>query len=596
MLALLQQPPDVHHVGGVTGGVEPLDTRQVTVRQVLAGHLHVRVREAEHDGRAVLLDPVQHALAARVGVVDHRRPQHQTQQGVRHRRDVVARQRQQPRAGAAVQTVRQPAQRPVEQGRVGVERRLRDARGTGRVGDEDGVVRGVPERVVLRTVRPVLGGDLGLQCHERRRHVVLQVLLELLVPGLAGHDAHDPLPADVLAPGLQRHVGVHQGRDRADAGERHQVQREVGDRRGHDGDRVLGPHTLAPVEPGVGRHNLLQLAEGEHRRDGRRPERASCRRATAPARPGTRPYRGSRCSALPAPRARSSRIARRSSSLIIMVSSPVSCGGVRANLRRCRVGAVHGPVDQGCGGSEVALGIEEFVERVEARGPSVDESGLLQGTPQRIGRGHSQLRVPHRAGHGAPWPAAGPVPGRAPRTAARPPDCCRSGTGSRGPGRPPRPGPRASSAAVWLAPAASRRHSRSGCHSACHAPEDRSSSATIDWLSTSAYTGSCRAAVATRTLSTGFRFCGIAEDCPRPTAAGSATSAISVRDRTSTSAANLPSAPPTKLSTAARSAIGVRTACQGSAGRARPNSSATSVASRSSGWSSVAPAAIRWSW
>ncbi len=46
--------------------------------------------------------------------------------------------------------------------------------------------------------------------------------------------------------------------------------------------------------------------------------------------------------------------------------------------------------------------------------------------------------------------------------------------------------PASSSTAVWVAPPTSRKHSRSGCHSACQAPAGRSSSASRLWFSTRA--------------------------------------------------------------------------------------------------------------
>ena len=88
--------------------------------------------------------------------------------------------------------------------------------------------------------------------------------------------------------------------------------------------------------------------------------------------------------------------------------------------------------------------------------------------------------------------------------------------------------PSASSAAVAAAPPASRRQSRSGCHSACHGPAGRSSSASIDCASTAASAGTCSAADRISVASTGLRFCGIADEPPRPSPAGSATSPTSV--------------------------------------------------------------------
>ncbi len=101
----------------------------------------------------------------------------------------------------------------------------------------------------------------------------------------------------------------------------------------------------------------------------------------------------------------------------------------------------------------------------------------------------------------------------------------------------------------------------------------------MDCARTIAWAGTCRAADTISVDSTGLRFCGIADDAPRPSAAGSVTSPISVRDNVCTSTANFPSAPVTKLSTAPRSAIGVRTVCHGSTGSARPSSSANGAIS-----------------
>ncbi len=96
--------------------------------------------------------------------------------------------------------------------------------------------------------------------------------------------------------------------------------------------------------------------------------------------------------------------------------------------------------------------------------------------------------------------------------------------------------------------------------------------------------------------STGLRFCGIAEDTPRPPAAGSATSATSVRDIPWTSRANLPSTPVTALSAQPMSHSGIRRLCQGAAGSARP-SSAANRAANSMPWpgpSAAVPRAYSW--
>ncbi len=97
--------------------------------------------------------------------------------------------------------------------------------------------------------------------------------------------------------------------------------------------------------------------------------------------------------------------------------------------------------------------------------------------------------------------------------------------------------------------------------------------------STRACAGTCLAAVTTRVASTGLRFCGMAEDAPRPAAVGSATSPSSVLDMVCTSSANLPSAPVTRVSTEPSSATGVRRVCQGSTGSARPSASANGAIS-----------------
>ncbi len=79
--------------------------------------------------------------------------------------------------------------------------------------------------------------------------------------------------------------------------------------------------------------------------------------------------------------------------------------------------------------------------------------------------------------------------------------------------------------------------------------------------------GAWRAQAAIRVAWTGLLLCGIADEPPPDP---SATSPISVRDSTRTSAAILPSAPQQNASAPARSAIGVRSVCQGSSGTASP--------------------------
>lgn len=131
--------------------------------------------------------------------------------------------------------------------------------------------------------------------------------------------------------------------------------------------------------------------------------------------------------------------------------------------------------------------------------------------------------------------------------------------------------PAVSSAVSRAAPPTSRSRSRSGSHSACQAPAGRSSSAGSAPYRVAASRGARRAAAATRVARTGFALCGIADEPPPDP---SASSAISVRERVSTSTAVLPSAPAVNASAPARSAIGERSVCQGNTGSARPSSRA----------------------
>ena len=129
--------------------------------------------------------------------------------------------------------------------------------------------------------------------------------------------------------------------------------------------------------------------------------------------------------------------------------------------------------------------------------------------------------------------------------------------------------PAASSRRCPAAPNASRRSSRRAGHSVCQAASGRSSlklaAARCSWATNC---GAWRAALRIRTDSTGFCFCGMAEDTPRPAARGSASSATSGRLRNRTSVAILPAAPSTAARALPRDVMASRLVCQG-AGAAR---------------------------
>ena len=131
--------------------------------------------------------------------------------------------------------------------------------------------------------------------------------------------------------------------------------------------------------------------------------------------------------------------------------------------------------------------------------------------------------------------------------------------------------PPASSAARPAAPPASRSSSRSGSHSACQAPSGRSSTASADRCSSAASAGMRRADELIRVLSTGLRFCGIAEETPRPAAAGSRSSAISGRQASRMSTAILPSASVSPVSASPSSVTGPRCTCHGKTGADSPS-------------------------
>ncbi|MCB5294075.1 hypothetical protein BJQ90_03538 [Arthrobacter sp. SO3] len=143
--------------------------------------------------------------------------------------------------------------------------------------------------------------------------------------------------------------------------------------------------------------------------------------------------------------------------------------------------------------------------------------------------------------------------------------------------------PSASSRSCTAAPRLRRRSWRSAGHSLCQAPSGRSSlKLAAARCSCAAWPGACRAALRTRTDSTGFCFCGIAEDPPRPAARGSASSATSGRLRNRTSEAILPAASVTAAKASPRDVTASRFVCHGAGTAARP-SSAASRSERSNG-------------
>ena len=88
--------------------------------------------------------------------------------------------------------------------------------------------------------------------------------------------------------------------------------------------------------------------------------------------------------------------------------------------------------------------------------------------------------------------------------------------------------PSASSRSCTAAPRARRSSWRRAAHSLCQAPSGRSSlKLAAARCSCAASAGACRAALRISTESTGFCFCGMAEDTPRPATRGSASSATS---------------------------------------------------------------------
>lgn len=141
--------------------------------------------------------------------------------------------------------------------------------------------------------------------------------------------------------------------------------------------------------------------------------------------------------------------------------------------------------------------------------------------------------------------------------------------------------PSASSAAWDDAAAVSSASSPSAGHSACQPPSGRSSTAAPAPASTpDASPGASSAVRLSRTLSTGFCFCGIAEDAPRPGAVGSRSSPISGRDRRRTSLARRDRAAATSASAPAARTTGVLVVCHGASGTSSPSCPAQWCSSR----------------
>ena len=127
-------------------------------------------------------------------------------------------------------------------------------------------------------------------------------------------------------------------------------------------------------------------------------------------------------------------------------------------------------------------------------------------------------------------------------------------------------------AAAPAAPRARRSSWRRAGHSLCQAPSGRSSlKLAAARCSCAARAGACRAALRISTDSTGFCFCGMAEDTPRPAARGSASSATSGRLRNRTSAAILPAASVTAARASPSEVTASRLVCQGAGTVARPS-------------------------
>ena len=106
-------------------------------------------------------------------------------------------------------------------------------------------------------------------------------------------------------------------------------------------------------------------------------------------------------------------------------------------------------------------------------------------------------------------------------------------------------------------------------HSACQWPMPRSFSCGIAASKVETRPGTRSAADKAIADPTGLRFCGIAEEPPRPSAAGSNTSAISVCISSETSRAILPRVPVSKPQKAPTSVTRSRSACQGRSGTPR---------------------------
>ena len=118
-----------------------------------------------------------------------------------------------------------------------------------------------------------------------------------------------------------------------------------------------------------------------------------------------------------------------------------------------------------------------------------------------------------------------------------------------------------------------RRSSRSGAHSACHAPAARSCSCSIAPRRLATRPGAWRAPASAEIAATGLCLCGMAEEPPR-SAPPSRTSPTSVWASRTTSPAALAAAPLASPRAAASSAMRVRVVCHGMTGSASPSSRA----------------------
>ena len=145
---------------------------------------------------------------------------------------------------------------------------------------------------------------------------------------------------------------------------------------------------------------------------------------------------------------------------------------------------------------------------------------------------------------------------------------------------------------IWTvcssAPAPSMQISGSVSHSACQPPSPRSCSCTIAASMTDTSPGTLVAAASTTAHATGLRLCGIVEEPPRPGAAGSKASPISVCIISDTSCAIFPSVPTSKPSVVATSATRSRCACQESPGSPSFSSAASALPTAGPRWPSEA--------